>query len=53
MHDLYQESVDALDIVLPKLAALGYEFVTVSQLFEASNQLLLPHEVYYGISIGS
>lgn len=50
MHDLYQESVDALDIVLPKLAALGYEFVTVSELFEANNELLLPHEVYYGIS---
>ncbi len=32
MHDLYQNSLEAIKIVLPALAEQGYEFVTVSEL---------------------
>ena len=32
MHDLYENTRDAVEILLPKLKEMGYEFVTVSEL---------------------
>ncbi len=32
MHDLYQSTADAVDILVPRLISEGYEIVTVSQL---------------------
>ena len=33
MHDIYANTVEAVKILLPKLSEMGYEFVTVSELF--------------------
>lgn len=33
MHSLYQSTADAVERLLPELAARGYQFVTVSELF--------------------
>ena len=35
MHDLYASSAQAAAIVIPKLQEMGYQLVTVSQLYEA------------------
>jgi peptidoglycan/xylan/chitin deacetylase (PgdA/CDA1 family) len=37
LHDFYgnDQTVDALDTIIPELLSKGYQFVTVSQLFEA------------------
>lgn len=32
MHELYQTSVEALEILLPKLYAAGYQVVSISEL---------------------
>lgn len=35
LHDLYTETADACEIIVPWLAEQGYQMVTVSELFEA------------------
>lgn len=35
MHDIYETTIDAVEMALPKLAAKGFQFVTVSELLEA------------------
>lgn len=35
MHDIYETTIDAVEMALPKLAAKGFQFVTVSELMEA------------------
>lgn len=35
MHDIYETTIDAVEMALPKLAAEGFQFVTVSELMEA------------------
>lgn len=34
MHDLYKTTVDAVAIIIPKLKSMGYQFVTVSELYK-------------------
>jgi len=44
MHDIYQNTADAIEILLPKLKEQGYEFVTVSELL---GEHLAPGIRYY------
>ncbi len=37
MHDIYTESADALDVLIPLLVKEGYQLVTLSELFAAKN----------------
>lgn len=34
MHDLYESTVQACEVIIPKLIEQGYQFVTVDELFE-------------------
>ena len=36
-------TVEALDIIIPKLKKQGYRFVTVSERFKLKNEPLTPH----------
>ncbi|UKI28106.1 MAG: hypothetical protein L6V91_02910 [Bacilli bacterium] len=33
MHDIYSATANALEVIIPTLMDMGYEFVTVSDLF--------------------
>lgn len=46
-HDLHKTTVDAMETVIPKLIADGYQLVTVSELLSYSNNGLVPGNVYY------
>lgn len=46
MHDTYETTIKAVDIVLPKLYALGYQVVTVSDLANLKGKTINSHEVY-------
>lgn len=46
-HDLHKTTVDAMERVIPKLIADGYQLVTVSQLMEYSKNKLEPGGLYY------
>ena len=46
-HDLHKTTVDAMETVIPKLIADGYQLVTVSELLSFSNNGLVPGKVYY------
>ena len=46
-HDLHKSTVDAMESVIPKLIADGYQLVTVSELLSYSNNGLVPGKVYY------
>lgn len=48
MHDIYSETVDAAEIIIPKLIEQGYELVTVSELAAAHGT-----ELQTGIAYGS
>ncbi len=50
MHDLYQHSIDAVEIVIEKLKEDGWRFVTVSELFDLKNNKP-SGEIYYGLGI--
>ncbi len=47
MHDLYSQTVDAVEEVLPKLKKKGYTIVTVSELLEKKGYAIIPGEKYY------
>lgn len=49
MHDLKSSSVTAALKAIDKLQALGYEFVTVSELAQIMGKTLEPGQVYYSI----
>lgn len=49
MHDLKSSSVTAALKAIDKLQALGYEFVTVSELAQIMGKTLEPGKVYYSI----
>lgn len=49
MHELYSTSVEALNIVLPKLYSAGYQVVSVSKLAELKGINLNNHQAYYSI----
>jgi peptidoglycan/xylan/chitin deacetylase (PgdA/CDA1 family) len=48
MHDIHPWSVAAVPQIIQNLKAQGYTFVTVSQLLEAQNGTIQPHQVYFG-----
>lgn len=47
MHDLYSTTADAVEYLIPYLIEQGYEFVTVSELFERRGIELEAGEAYY------
>lgn len=46
MHDLYESTVDAMEVVIPALKAQGYELVTVSELAKIKGYTLEAGKVY-------
>lgn len=49
MHELYETSYEALKVVLPRLYAMGYQVVSVSELANLKNKVLEPGNSYYKI----
>lgn len=47
MHDLYESTAEAFEEVIPKLAEQGFQFVTVSELYEAKGIPMEPGQVYF------
>ncbi|NLL63222.1 MAG: polysaccharide deacetylase family protein [Ruminococcaceae bacterium] len=45
-HDLYGTTVEAMEKVIPKLIADGYQLVTITELIESSGDKLEPGKVY-------
>lgn len=45
MHDIYGTTADAVDVIVPELAARGYQMVTVSELANARGGMA-PGHVY-------
>jgi peptidoglycan/xylan/chitin deacetylase (PgdA/CDA1 family) len=45
LHDMpgNDNTVEALDIIIPELKKQGYRFVTISELFKLKNEPLTPH----------
>lgn len=50
MHDIYQFSAETVEIVIPKLAEMGYTVCSVSDLAEAYGEELKPGKVYFRIN---
>ena len=48
MHDIHEKSVDGFLKALPDLIGEGYEFVTVSELYQLKKRPLEAGKVYYG-----
>lgn len=46
MHDLYSSTADAMEVVIPKLIEMGYQLVTVDELFEAKGIALEAGNIY-------
>lgn len=46
MHDLYSSTADAMEVVIPKLVEMGYQLVTVDELFEAKGITLQAGNIY-------
>lgn len=46
MHDLYDSTIDAVEELLPKLYALGYQVVSVSELAQLNNRVLEKNAIY-------
>ena len=49
MHDIYQATADAVEMVVPALIEKGYKLVTVSEMFRLYGKELKPHVVYYSV----
>lgn len=49
MHDLYPTTAEAVEILIEKLSALNYEFVTINQLAQLNGQTLNAGQVYWSI----
>ena len=47
MHDLYSATAEAFETVIPLLAAQGYQFVTVSEMYAAKGVPLEAGQVYF------
>ena len=47
MHDLYKQTAEASETIIPKLIEKGYQLVTVSELARARNIELQDGHVYY------
>ncbi len=51
MHGLYPTTAEAVEILIEKLSALNYEFVTINQLAQLNGQTLNAGQVYWSIII--
>ncbi len=49
MHDLYDSTIEAVEELLPKLYAEGYQVVSISELAQLKGKTLENHEVYRSI----
>lgn len=49
MHDIYEETIEAVKMSIPELNRMGYEVVSVSKLAEVKNHEILPGEVISSI----
>ena len=47
MHDLFEATADATELVVPALQEMGYKMVTVSELAAQYGYTLEPHKEYY------
>lgn len=47
MHDLYEETAAAVEVIVPKLLNQGYQLVTVSEMMEAKGIKLKPGHTYF------
>lgn len=47
MHDLYEETADAVEVIVPRLLNQGYQLVTVSEMMEAKGIKLKPGHAYF------
>jgi peptidoglycan/xylan/chitin deacetylase (PgdA/CDA1 family) len=45
-HDLYAQTADAMELVIPALIKKGYQLVTIHELFEYSEKTLTPGVTY-------
>ena len=50
MHDIYSATANSLEITIPKLLEMGYQLVTVSDLFYYNDKNLTKGSVYGGIN---
>ena len=46
LHDVYNETADAVEAFVPKLVEQGYQLVTVSEMFAAKGKELTPGHAY-------
>lgn len=46
MHDVYETTIEAVEEVLPKLYAAGYQVVSISELAELKGRTLEKHSLY-------
>jgi peptidoglycan/xylan/chitin deacetylase (PgdA/CDA1 family) len=49
MHDIYNSTVEASEIVIPELVNRGYQLVTIDELVEYRGAMLLSGEQYYNM----
>ena len=47
MHDIYESTAEAFEELVPQLAAQGFQFVTVSELYRAKGISMEPGQVYF------
>lgn len=48
-HDLYEQTADAIEIILPQLQEMGYQFVTLSEMFSFMDGGPEPGTVYFDL----
>lgn len=46
MHDIYGSTAEAVKLLVPKLIDMGYQLVTVSELYEARGEILQGGQIY-------
>lgn len=49
MHDIYDSTADAIEIIIPKLIEQGFQIVSISEMFEAKGINPQKGTVYYNI----
>ena len=47
MHDIYESTAEATKLLVPKLIDMGYQLVTISELFESKGESLRGGEIYH------
>lgn len=47
MHDLYETTADAVEVLVPKLVKKGYQLVTIDELFYYKGIKQKPGQIYY------